>query len=129
MDRDIMLLVTGALISLLSSFLTSVFNHRLARRQWMEREQWEVKKKLREELRGTWQDLRNLIVDDIRGQVLGSLRGANDTEKEGGLLPTAISRLKVSTRQVVEALNSQSESIEIGELLHLALDSLNTDTD
>ena len=129
MERDVMLLVTGALISLLSSFLTSVFNHRLVRRQWMEQKQWEIKKELREELGGTWQDLRSLIADDIHHQIMGSVRGEGEADRETELLPAAISRLEINTRKVIEALDDAGKCIEIGQLLHLALHTLNADAD
>jgi hypothetical protein len=122
MEKDVSLLIVGALIALLSSFLTSVFNYRLARRQWLAQEQRKTKQETEKNLAGTWQAVR-----EHQRNVSGPLRGSG-VETNGEILPAAISRLNVDSEKVLTAMKNKSGPIELGQLLNIALDSLDEAT-
>jgi hypothetical protein len=113
--------VTGALISLASSLITSTFNYRLSRRQWLEQEQHEAQKELQKSLTHG--------LEDVRRQGLGPLRGNNDAIQDAGLLPREVANLEVDTKGLIQALNSKdTASVKIEYLLQLALEIDKTDS-
>ncbi len=115
MEKEVILLVTGALISLASSLITNVFNYRLSRRQWQEQQQDEAQKELRKSLTSS--------LEDLRRQGLGPLRGNNEANQEAEILPPAVANLEVDTKGLIQALSSiDTPSVKIEYLLHLALE-------
>ena len=120
MEKEIVLLMSGALISLASSLITSLFNYRLSRRQWQEQEQHEAQKELRKSLTHG--------LEDVRRAGLGPLRGNNDANQDVSILPHEVANLDVDTKKLIKALNSINiPSVKIEYLLQLALEIDKTD--
>ena len=115
MESEVILLVTGALIALVSALLTSVVNYRLSKRHWQEEKQYEAQKELRKSL--------TYAPEDVRRQGLGPLRGSSDANQDTSILPSEVACLEVNMKSLVQALTSiGTPSIRIENLLHLALE-------
>jgi hypothetical protein len=115
MEKEVILLVTGALISLASSLMTSVFNYRLSRRQWQEQQQHDAQNELRRSL--------SVSLEDIHRHGLGPLRGHYDTNESGTILPSAVGQLEIDTGGLIDAVNKiDTPSITVEYLLHLVLE-------
>ncbi len=122
MEKEVILLVIGAVISLASSLITTVFNYRLSRRQWQEQQQYEAQKELRKNLTSS--------LEDVRRQGLGPLRGGKETNQDTEILPLAIANLEVEKKGLIQALkNLDTPSLKIKNLLNLALEIDKTGSD
>ena len=121
MEKEVILLVTAALISIASSLITITFNFRLSRRLWQEQEQHEAQRELRKSL--------TYGLEDVRRQGLGPLRGNNDANQEARILPREVATLEVDTKKLIQALDStDTPSVKIEHLLQLALEIDRTDS-
>lgn len=122
MEKEVILLVIAALISIISSLITITFNFRLSRRLLHEQEQHEAQRELRKSL--------TYGMEDVRRHGLGPLRGKNDANQETEILPFEIANLEVDTRKLIQVLKSiDSPSVNIEYLLHLALEIDRTNSD
>ena len=122
MEKEVALLVIAALISIVSSLITITFNFRLSRRLRQEQEQHEAQRELRKSL--------TYGLEDVRRQGLGPLRGNDDVNQEAGVLAPEVANLEADIKKLIHALNStNTPSIKIEHLLHLALEIDTTDSD
>jgi hypothetical protein len=115
MEKEVALLVTGALISLISSLITSIFNYRLSRRQWQDQAEHEKQRELR----------RNLTfgLEDVQRHGLGPLRGNDDVNDNTGILPPEVGKLEVEKKELIQTLESiNDQSVKMEHLLYLALE-------
>jgi len=120
MEKEVILLVLAALISIVSSLITITFNYRLSRRLLQEKEQHEAQKELRKSL--------TYGLEDVRRAGLGPLRGNNDANQDVSILPHEVANLDVDTKKLIKALNSINiPSVKIEYLLQLALEIDKTD--
>jgi hypothetical protein len=120
MEKDLGLLLAGALISLISSLLSGIIAHRLGRSLWIEQEQRKEQEKRREEIGGTTEELKTLI--EALRQLSGPQRGESSLQVNA-LLPAAIAKLEVDTQGVIAALEKKGSCILIGDLLQTALEA------
>ena len=120
MEKEVILLVLAALISIVSSLITITFNYRLSRRLSQEQEQHEAQKELRKSL--------TYGLEDVRRAGLGPLRGKENANQDARILPKEVGDLEVDTKKLVETLNGiDTPSVKIEHLLQLALEIGKTD--